>query len=145
MIRIRAALGLVLALGLLATLAVNAADDNTKKKKKDANTTFGTVTAVTPDKDNAETGTIKIKTGGKGKGVQAGANAAAAAADGADVGEKTFTYTKDTVFEKTSGKKKKDTASYKDVMTDQQVIITSADGKKCDKVTVVMIKKKDNQ
>jgi aminopeptidase N len=139
MTRIRAILGLVLALGLFASLAANAADDNAKKKKKDANTTFGTVTAVTADKDNADTGTITIKPGAGGKGVKGGANAAANAADN----EKKFTYTKDTTFEKIAGKKKKDTATAKDC-TDQRVIITSADGKKADKVTILPMMKKDN-
>jgi hypothetical protein len=141
MTRIRAILGLVLASALLATLAVNAADDNTKKKKKDG-TTFGTVTAVTPLDKETGMGTITIKVGaGKGKGVAAGANAAAAA-DG-DTPEKKFTYDKDTTFEKMSGKKKKDTATATDCK-DQRVIITSADGKKADKVTIPQAPKTDN-
>jgi hypothetical protein len=135
MLRIRAILGLVLAFGLLATLAVQAADDNVKKKKKGANATFGTVTKV-DEKDGS--GTISIKPGAGGKGVKGGANAAA---DAANADEKKFTFDKDTTFEKIAGKKKKDTATFKDCV-DQRVMIVSADGKKADKVTILPMAKK---
>ncbi len=144
MTRIRAILGLVLTSALLATLAVNAADDNTKKKKKTDGTTFGTCTKVTVDENGS--GSLTVKVGAKGKGVSAGANAAAKEADkpadAGDTGEKTFTFTKDTTFEKMAGKKKKDTAMPKDCM-DQRVIVT-ADGTKATKVTLVQAPKADN-
>jgi hypothetical protein len=134
----------------MATLAVSAADDdNTKKKKKgDANTTFGTITAVEPDKEKPDTGTLTCKVGGKGKGgaIKGGANAAA---DAVNLTEKKFTYTSDTTFEKGSAgfgknkdKGKKESAKPADCK-DQQVMITM-DGTKAVKVTILPAMRRPN-
>jgi hypothetical protein len=153
MTRIRGILGLVLVVGLMATLANAADDDNAKKKKKgDANTTFGTITSVDPDKEKPDTGTITCKAGaGKGKaggGIKGGANGAA---DAVNSSEKKFTYDKDTTFEKMSGggfgkgkdKGKKESAKAADCK-DQRVLIKSADGKKADTVTILPMMMRPN-
>ena len=79
----------LLLFGLIFTLTT----DVTAAKAKKKGGTLGTVIAVTPDKEDKDTGTIKIKTLPGKKG------------DTTASEEKTYKYNKDTKYWKAEGKK----------------------------------------
>src|SRR5262245_25305230 len=137
------AVGLVLGLADLSLAAKGA-------KKKTAGLQ-GQVTAVTPDKDSSNTGTITLKTVAAKKKKNAAADATAAAQSGE---EKKISVTKDTKFEKVDPpvkgqKKAKGTAAtgkeakFSDLTTGAtiQVSLKSGSSTEAEKVVIMPAKK----
>ncbi len=107
------------------------ADVSAAKAKKKGGGVSGTIVSITPDKDDKDTGTIKIKVSAGKKG------------DAANNGEeKTFKYNKDTKYFKAEGKKNEVAATFSDLATGTNVTIM-ATGDTADKVTIAGKKKKN--
>jgi len=134
-------LGLVLGLADFALAAKGAKKKNTGVQ--------GQVTAVTPDKDNSNTGTITIKTVAAKKKKDAAANAAQNSSE-----EKKISVTKDTKFEKieapAKGEKKAKGAAptgkearFSDLTTGAtiQVSLKSGSNTEAEKVVIMPAKK----
>jgi len=118
---------------MFALVFVVSTDANAAKQKKKAAGVQGVVVSVEADKDNKDSGTIKVK-------VMAGKKGADAAAAPE---EKTIKYTKDTKYWKADGKKGEVAAVLSDVVKDARVtIVVAGDPPVADKVTIMGGKKK---